>query len=149
MRRVMKVARVLSREGNDEESVNIVIHACEYLTDTRIGRRWMIEVLLISFNLTSTWTRLGTPRRRRIITLIFVLTANSGSAFHKDDPHFPPFEEILSQENSFSLKVGVQGDEKLTNPVPIVDAAYNFRYILILHDLLCPVGCQVLCVNHF
>ena len=30
---------LVSREGNDKQSVNIVIHAWEYLTDAEIGGR--------------------------------------------------------------------------------------------------------------
>ena len=82
----------VSREGNDEQSVNIVIHACEYLTDASagIGRRWMIVVvLLIRLDLTNTWTRSSLRNN------IFFLAANSDWAFHEDDSHFPLFEEML------------------------------------------------------
>ena len=29
----------------------------------------------------------------------------------------------------------------MTNSVPFVDADYDFRFILMLHDLFYPVGC--------
>ena len=103
--------RVVSRKGNDKQPVNIVSYAREYLTDARIGRwmRWMIIVVLL---IISTRARSGNIIQ---IMIIFVLTANSGWAFHKDDPHFPLFEEMLL----FLIKIGGVREMKVDEPCSI------------------------------
>jgi hypothetical protein len=67
--------------------------------------------------------------------MIFILTANFGLTFHKDNPYFPRFEEMLFILETGDLMKWNQEDGNMTNPIPFVDADYDLRCIPMLQDL--------------
>ena len=86
----------------------------------------VFQVPITKFEILRTWKRCSIIR-------IFRLTLYFDLAFHKDDPYFPGFKEVLLEgemifgSNEMNFIVEVSEDWKMTNSVPFVNADYDFR----------------------